>query len=647
MKVRRFRRAPACALALSALLTVRVHAADAAKVDPLKPRGQWTVADFGAARTPPMGWNSWNAFYTDIDEFKVLGAARALVSTGLRDLGYQYINIDDGWWLKRRQPDGRMIIRTNLFPSAAVDGLADTSFRPFTDQIHGMGLKAGIYTDVGHNACSQVNPLDNPNLPVGSVAGREVGTLGNVAQDMQLYFGEWGFDYIKVDACGLDSYTAAGNSYVANGTYREFPAIVVNEHLSMTNIPEVQRLYGNVRDAIMRVRPKQDFVFSICSWGTANVRAWGRDYGNLWRTSFDIAATWTRMLHTFDTTVTRELYSGPGHWNDPDMLFIGHGDFDASHLTEARSHFSLWAIVDAPLIIGYDLRSAPREILDILGASEIIAVNQDPAGNQGVLAYSSDDLQIVVKQLSTRGEKAVAIFNRGLAPITVTLAADHLKLSTTQPIRMRDLWARSDLGSFTKERDFEVRPRQTIMLKVTGLPALPHGTYLSEMPARIHVAADGIVVPRADPRIHRMVETWYRKTEGRGSQQIYGGWGGARADATPYDQELSLGRRPYPNGIGVLANSRLEVRAEAGFQRFSADVGIDDSSEGVAARAKFEVYGDGRLLAASAYLAYAQGAHRLEADVKGIHVLELVVRQRGADVAPVMATWGNALLADD
>jgi hypothetical protein len=631
-------------LVLCALLPAGTQAAGAAKPDPLKPRAAWTVPDFGAAKTPPMGWNSWNAFYTDIDEAKVLGAAQALVSTGLRDLGYQFVNIDDGWWLKRRQPDGRMMIRTNLFPSAAVAGSANSSFRPFTDRIHGMGLKAGIYTDVGHNACSQVTPVDNPNLPVGSVDEREVGSMGHVAQDMQLYFGEWGFDYIKVDACGLDSYTAARNPYVANGTYHEFPAIVVNEHLAMTHIPEVQRLYGTVRDAIMKVRPQQDFTFSICSWGTANVRAWGRDYGNLWRTSFDIAATWTRMLHTFDTTVTRELYSGPGHWNDPDMLFIGHGDFDASHLTEARSHFALWAIEDAPLIIGYDLRSAPRELLEILGAPEIIAVNQDPAGNQGVLAFSSDDLQIIVKQLSKRGAKAVAIFNRGLAPITATLTADHLKMNAAQPIEVRDLWARASLGSFTKERDFQVQPRQTLMLKITGTPALANGTYLSEMPARIHVAADGIVALRPDPRVHRMVETWYRKTEGRGSQQVYGGWGGARADATPYDQELSLARKACASGIGALANSRLEVRADAQFKRFTADVGVDDSSEGVAAKLRFEVYGDGRLLVASPDLHYAQGAHHLEANVQGVRVLELIVRQRGADVAPVSAAWGNAAL---
>ena len=622
------------------------HAAKTAVADPLAAHGQWSVPDFGDARTPPMGWNSWNAFYTDIDEAKILGAAQAIVATGLRDLGYRYINIDDGWWLRRRQSDGRMTIRTNLFPSAAVGGPDETSFRPFTDRIHAMGLRAGIYTDVGYNACSQVNPVDNPNLPVGSQAEREVGTMGHVAEDMQLYFGAWGFDYIKVDACGIDSYNRAQNPFVANGTYRELANLIVSEHLPMNQVAKVQRLYGNVRDAIMRVRPQQDFVFSICNWGSANVRAWGRDYGNLWRTSQDIAATWTRMLHTFDSTVTRELYSGPGHWNDPDMLFIGHGDFDADHLLEARSHFALWAIVDAPLIIGFDLRAAPPSLLDIWGAKEIVAINQDPAGNQGVLAFSTDDLQIIVKQLSRRGEKAVAIFNRGLTPVTATLTAGHLKMDPTQPIAMRDLWARSDIGSFTGERDFEVRPRETIMLKVTGKPLLPNGSFVSEIPARVHVAIDGIRTLKADPRIHRMVETWYQKTEGRGSQRVYAGWGGARADATPYDMELSLGRHAYASGIGVLANSRLEVRADAEFRRFTADVGIDDSSEGVVAKARFEIYGDGRLLAASPYLGYGAGAHRLTADIKGVRVIELVTRQRGTDIAPVEATWGDAALTN-
>ncbi|HWW72637.1 MAG TPA: Sip1-related alpha-galactosidase, partial [Duganella sp.] len=135
--------------------------------DPLAPAGRWEGRERGAASTPPMGWNSWNAFRTEVDEDKVMGAARVLVDSGLAKLGYRYVNIDDGWWLKRRQSDGRVQIRTSIFPSAATGGKDGTSFRPFTDKLHAMGLKAGIYTDIGRNACSQAYDLHSPNLPQG------------------------------------------------------------------------------------------------------------------------------------------------------------------------------------------------------------------------------------------------------------------------------------------------------------------------------------------------------------------------------------------------------------------------------------------------------------------------------------------------
>jgi alpha-galactosidase len=395
--------------------------------DPLAPTGKWSLQAIGHAPTPPMGWNSWNAFGTDVNEAKVIGAAQAIVDDGLAALGYRYINIDDGWWLKRRQTDGRMLIRTNLFPSAKTGGANESSFRPFVDRLHKMGLKTGIYTDIGRNACSQAYNLSNPNLPEGTTLEREVGSYGHVEQDMALYFKEWGFDYVKVDACGISGY-GKERAVVKQANYRVFKPLIIDSNVNQTEIASVKALYGDLRGTLERLNPDNDYILSICNWGTANVRSWGKDYGNLWRTSGDIQANWPRMLHTFDSVVTRELYAGPGHWNDPDMLFIGHGDFDINHLTEAKSHFALWAIVAAPLLIGYDLRGAPRPLLDIWGAKEIVAVNQDKAGNQGVLAYSSDDVQIIVKALSA-GDKAVALLNRTAVAVTVELTAGHLKMA--------------------------------------------------------------------------------------------------------------------------------------------------------------------------------------------------------------------------
>ena len=634
--------------ALALLLLVTTGAAngagsDAAATDPLAPSGRWSEARFGQAPLPPMGWNSWNAFHTKVDEAKVLGAARTIVATGLRDLGYRYINIDDGWWQQRRQSDGRMVVRTSIFPSARQADGTDTSFRPMVDRLHTIGLKAGIYTDIGRNACSQGYPQADSLLPTGSIAEREVGIFDHVEEDLRLYFKDWGFDYIKVDGCGLNAF-GEDRPAVIKGQFRAFPAIVTSDSVNQTDVAAVKALYGALKDTLVGIRPDGDFVLSLCNWGTANVRAWGRDYGNLWRTSDDIEPTWRRMLYNFDSVATRELYSGPGHWNDPDMLFIGHGDFDARHLREARAHFALWAIEDAPLIIGYDLRHASRALLDIWGAREIVAVNQDPAGNQGVLAFSSDDLEIIVKQLANPNEKAVVLFNRGTGPLVAKLTAAQLKLAPDAPVYLRDLWTRRDAGTFVDQKVFSLAPREAVILRATGQREVPDGLYVSEMPARIYVAVDGIRAPEADPQIHRPVGVDADATRGTGPRAALAGWGGARADSTPYNGELRLRHKAYASGIGVLADSRLEVRSDGQFARFAADVGIDDSSPERRTEVRFAVYGDGRLLAESPAVGASSAAYRLEADVRNVRVVELVTREVTPGRAPTVVTWGAAAL---
>lgn len=620
---------------LAPLLCILMTATASAQTA-LAPSGRWSLEEIGNAPTPPMGWSSWNAFRTDVNEEKVLAAAEAIKREGLADLGYRYINIDDGWWLKRRERDGRMLIRTNLFPSAKARG----SFLPFTTKIHNMGLKAGIYTDIGRNACSQAWDLSSPNLPEGTTMEREVGAFGHVDGDVALYFQEWGFDYLKVDACGLADF-APSRDIVTQHEYRGFDPYIVRSKPNLSNVEGITALYGSMKAALVRANPDKDFVFSICAWGEANSRSWGKNLGNLWRTSGDITPSWSRMLHVFDSAVTRELYAGPGRWNDPDMLFIGHGDFDQNHLVQARSHFALWSIISAPLIIGYDLRSAPKSLIDIWGAKEIVTVNQDRAGNQGVLAYSGDDVQIIVKTLSARGEKAVALFNRGSSPATVQLTAEHLKMRPDLPIALRDLWAATDLPSLTGERSFEIAPHETLMLKATGSPVLASGAYLSEMPARINVAADGITALQNDPTIHRMLDPW-GGTRSSGTRAQYAGWGAPRADATPYDEALSISGTEYRSGIGALANSRLEIRANREFTRFSADVGLDDSSPGKTAAVTFEIYGDGKLLAQSKARSFRDRAEALTADVTDVSIVEIIARQSAPDSGPVIVAWANA-----
>ncbi|MFA9215591.1 MAG: NPCBM/NEW2 domain-containing protein [Sphingomonadaceae bacterium] len=640
----RHRRPPALLRGLSAavLALLAVPGSSMPGPDPLAPTGQWQGNTGGQARTPPMGWNSWNAFQTEVDEDKVIGAAHVLVASGLAQLGYHHVNLDDGWWLKRRQSDGRMQIRTNLFPSAATGGAAETSFKPFTDKLHALGLKAGIYTDIGRNACSQAYDLHSPNLPQGTTAEREVGLDGHVTQDIQLYFKEWGFDYIKIDACGLADFVP-GSDLVQQQQYRAVAPIIDRTSINRTDINAVRSRYEEVATALKAARPDNDYSLSICAWGMANVRTWGKDVGNLWRTSSDITPTWTSMLHNFDSAAKRALYAGPGHWNDPDILYLGHAAFDADHLVEARSHFSLWAMINAPLLISYDLRNGPASMLAVLGNADLIRINQDRAGHQGVITYDSDDAQIIVKTLGDGNSKAVALFNRGAAPVAVTLLASHLKLAADSAIVLKDLWSKESSG-FTGETTFTLAPHETRVFEASGKRQLENGVFLSEIPGAINVALDGTRQAELDPTIHRMIDPW-TSTRSGGSRPQYAGWGGAQADATPYGQTLQIGGQQFESGLGVLSNSRIQVKNEAGYAQLKSLVGIDDSSGNTRQAVQFLVYGDGKLLAKSPAMRLGAKPTQLSANIQDRKIIELVVRDiKSGSLQPVVATWGQVRL---
>jgi hypothetical protein len=468
-----------------------------------------------------------------------------------------------------------------------------------------------------------------------------VGLYGHIDQDIPVFFKDWGFDYVKVDACGLADY-APGSERLKAGAYRGLEPLFVRGFPNRSDIAGVRALYQHIADAIDRARPAGDYVYSICAWGQADVRAWGKEVGNLWRTSDDLTPSWTRMLHTFDSAAGRALYAHPGHWNDPDMLFVGKGDFDLNHLTEAKTHFSLWAIESAPLIIGYDLRNAPKPLLDIFSNADIVAVDQDPAGNQGVIAYSSDDVQIIVKTLSD-GSKAVVLFNRGLKPISATLSADQLKFAPDAPIALKDLWSKETL-SFKGEHGFSLAPRESRMFVARGERALKDGVYLSEIPGSINVAVDGVVRPELDPTIHRMVSPWAPGTHGSGERPFYTGWGGAQADAAPYGTALQVAGHEFRSGLGLLAGSRIEVR-NAGYRRFHALVGVDDNSRNPSMRVRFYVYGDGKLLKASGPVKLGDPAVALDAPVADVKLVELVARPERAELTPASVAWGEASLS--
>ena len=383
------------AAACSAILLCSV--AQAQSADPLAPTGHWSAYTAGRAATPPMGWNSWNAFAGTVDEEKVMGSAQRIIDSGLARKGYRYINLDDGWMAKRRLSDGHLMLRAEKFPSTAASSDKETpSFKPYTDKLHAMGFKAGIYSDMGRNTCTQAWAATDEDLPKGSVAEREVGLHDHIDQDIDMYFREWGFDYIKVDGCGLRDF-GPNSAKVKAGLHRALTPIMDLGAISRTDVAAVQKLFRRVGAAIEHSRPDGDFIYSLCIWGAANVRAWAKDVGNTSRTSDDISPAWGRLLVNYDSAVHRALYAHPGSWNDPDMLYIGAGDFDADHLTEARSHFALWAMLNAPLLIGADLRKTPDTLMDIFGNADIIALDQDVAGNQATVAYDSSDLQILIE----------------------------------------------------------------------------------------------------------------------------------------------------------------------------------------------------------------------------------------------------------
>jgi alpha-galactosidase len=426
---------------------------------------------------------------------------------------------------------------------------------------------------------------------------------------------------------------------VRSGEFRELAPIIDQNYVTRTNVAAVQGMFAQIDRALVRSNPDGDWILSLCIWGSANVRAWGKDVGNVSRTSDDLAPSWGRMLTNFDTAAKRALYAHPGSWNDPDMLYIGAGDFDAKHLEQARSHFTLWAIANAPLIMGTDLRVAPQSLMDVFGNADIIALNQDKAGHQATLAFDSDDLQIFVKTLAS-GDKAVAIFNRGAEAMDVDLAARLMRFRDDTPVTLTDLWTKRTLR-FTGETKLHVGSHQTLIFRANGTRLLPDGLFLSEQPGNVNPAVDGVSEPQDDPTIHRSLG--WAGTRGAGDRPIYAGWGGAQADSTPYGKLLQIAGRPLDGGIGVLANSRLEVRNQ-GYRRFTATVGVDDSARDKARAVTFQLFADGKLIATSPALLHGQPGYRFDLNVTGAKILELVARTDRGNTDGLPVTWGDAAL---
>jgi alpha-galactosidase len=380
------------------------------------------------AKTPPMGWNSWNCFGANINETQIKQVADAMVSTGLKDAGYIYLNLDDHWMATSRDASGNLRGDPTRFSSG---------MKALGDYIHSKGLKFGIYGDRGSVTC-----YFRDNEPKSATKS---GSKGFEVQDAKT-FASWGVDYLKYDNCEI--------GYAA-------PAATM------------QSEYEKMRDAL--ANSGRDIVFSICSW---EFQPWMPNTGNLWRTTTDIINTWKKssgdwswgILDIIDLNEPRAPYAKPGAWNDPDMLMVGNYRNGGPTDEEYRSHFSLWCMMAAPLIMGNDIRNMKQVTKDILLNNEVIAVDQDTAGIQGTKIKSSNGLDVWCKPLGSKtgDTKAVALFNRNSSASDITVTFSDIGLSGE--IHVRDLWAKTDKGKFNNSFKMNVPSHGTAMLKISSAP---------------------------------------------------------------------------------------------------------------------------------------------------------------------------------
>jgi alpha-galactosidase len=372
-------------------------------------------------QTPPMGWNSWNKFQCDVNEEIVRRMADAMVTNGMKDAGYQYINIDDCWH-GQRDAQGFIHPEPDKFPSG---------IKALADYVHSKGLKLGIYSDAGNKTC-----------------GGRPGSRGHEYQDAYTY-AQWGVDYLKYDWCGGEDLNAKG-------------------------------AYTTMHDALLATgRP---IVFSICEWGSNQPWLWAKGIGNSWRTTTDIAPcfdgtvdhkTWQQfcVLRIIDAQKPLRQYAGPGHWNDPDMLEVGNG----MSMNEDRAHFSMWCMLAAPLISGNDLQNMSEDTLNILENKDVIAVDQDPLGIEGFVYSTNNAVEIWFKPLD-HGDWAMCLLNRGTQPQSISFDWKNEKVADALSSRNADfdtttyslmnLWTKQDVGDTSQPLNAEVPGHDVLMLRL-------------------------------------------------------------------------------------------------------------------------------------------------------------------------------------
>ena len=398
-------------IALIALLLPAVAVAQDIDPNHLPPSLDPKRTANGLAQTPPMGWNSWNKFACNVTEKTIRATADAIASNGMKEAGYQYVVIDDCWHGPRDE-NGFITADKERFPSG---------IKALSDYVHMKGLKFGIYSDAGTKTC-----------------GGHPGSQGHEYQDAITY-ARWGVDYLKYDWCS-------------------------------TGTRNAEEAYALMSDALRATG--RDVVFSLCEWGQNKPWLWASKIGNLWRTTGDIwdsfdkqdlAHSWaTNMLKNADLNEPLWPFAGPGHWNDPDMLEVGNGGMSDA---EYRSHFSLWAMMAAPLIAGNDIANMSDATRAILLNKDVIAVDQDALGVQGHRVWKDGDREAWMKPLSG-GRRAILLFNRGTKPASISVGWDALGYPARLKADVRDLWSHKPLTRTEGQIGATVQPHDVVMLLV-------------------------------------------------------------------------------------------------------------------------------------------------------------------------------------
>ncbi|MFB7471474.1 NPCBM/NEW2 domain-containing protein [Kitasatospora sp. NPDC056184] len=514
--------------------------------------------DNGLNLTPQMGFNNWNSTYCgdQFNEAMIKGIADLFVSKGLKAAGYRYVNLDDCWALPERDAAGNLVPDPVRFPHG---------IKALADYVHGKGLKFGIYSSAGDHTC------DVKGFPGG---------LGHEQQDADLW-ASWGVDYLKYDNChnqGTDARTR----------YR-----TMGEALKRTGRP---------------------ILYSICEWGSTGPWNWAQPVGNSWRTTGDISDNWQSMISIAQANQGLANYAKPGAFNDPDMLEVGNGGMTG---TEYRTHFSLWAQMAAPLMIGTDLRSAEPETLEILTNRDVIAVDQDPLGRQGTVVSRENGLVVMSKPLAD-GSRSVTLTNEGSYDTTISTTAQAVGIGGAESYAVKDLWSKQTSAS-----------SGTISAVVPG-----HGTAMFRV-----TPSSPVSPPTGVTRLSDLPFT-----------SVSNFWGPVERDRTNGDhlagdgQTITVRGVPYTYGLGVHAPSDIGFHLGGTCRNLVTDVGIDDDAYGNGS-VVFQVYKDGVKAADSGPVTGRDAAKRLTADLTGAQELRLVVTDGGDGTGWDHADWANVRIA--